>query len=286
MNTWLITGASSGIGASLARLVARQGATVYLAARREQELAAVAADVTAAGGTAVVFPCDLQQAESTERLVRDVIERGVPDVVIHNAGRGNCASIEDTTDDQWQAMMTLNVESIFRITRGLLPAFRARNSGTFVMIASVAGRMAFPFNAAYVTAKHAVIGFTAALRTECAGTNIHATAVCPAGVLTPWAAVTDGGSIGEIFGGGIPRSRAYAQELGTDLAPLTPMMEADDVARIIVDTVAAGRSNDVYTHPGTHEQAVLAAENRMALEDMFLPLYLGMRDAYAERSSS
>lgn len=285
-HSWLITGASSGIGAALARMVASQGALLFLVARRTDQLDAVANDVRAAGATAVVLPCDLTNADQTEAMMRSVLSQAVPDVVVHNAGRGNCASIEHTTDEVWREMFALNVDAVFRITRAILPAMRARNSGHIVTISSVAGRMAFPFNAAYVAAKHAVTGFTAALRTELADTNIHASIMCPAGVTTDWATVTEGGPIGAIFAEGIRLSRTIAKERGLPFAPLTPMISADAFAKAIIDTVQRGRSSDVFTHAGTMDHAALAVTDRNALDDAFLPLHLGMQQAYSTHHGS
>ncbi len=285
-NSWLITGASSGIGAALARSVARQGALLFLTARRADQLDSVANDVRSAGAEAVVLPCDLTNAHDTEAMMRDVLARTTPDVVVHNAGRGNCNSIEDTSDATWDDIFALNVDAVFRITRAALPAMRQRNSGHFVTISSVAGRMAFPFNAAYVAAKHAVTGFTAALRTELAGTNIFASIMCPAGVTTNWANATDGGPIGTIFADGIRLSRTIAKERGLPLAPLTPMMSAEAFAHAIVATVERGRSSDVFTHAGTMDHAALAVTDRNALDDAFLPLHLGMQQAYRDNHRS
>jgi short-subunit dehydrogenase len=278
--TWLITGASSGIGAALARSVAMKGALLFLTARRADLLDEVANDVRAAGAEAVVVPCDLTSARDTEAMMHTVLAHTTPDVVVHNAGRGNCSSIEDTSDETWDSMFALNVDAVFRITRAALPAMRQRNSGHFITISSVAGRMAFPFNAAYVAAKHAVTGLTAALRTELAGTNIYASILCPAGVTTDWASATEDGPIGAIFAEGIRLSRTIAKERGLPLAPLTPMMSAHDFANAVIATVEQGRSSDVFTHAGTMEHAALAVTDRNALDDAFLPLHLGMAQAY------
>lgn len=285
-NIWLITGASSGIGAALARSVADNGALLFLTARRAVELEAVATDVRNAGAEAVVLPCDLEDANATHSMMDAVLERATPNVVVHNAGRGHCASIEDIPEETWRSMFALNVDPVFRVTQRCLPAMRQRGTGHFVTIASIAGRMAFPFNAAYVAAKHAVTGFTAALRTELAGTDIYASILCPAGVSTDWAAVTDGEPLGAIFGDGIRASRSIAKELGIPTAPLTAMVSAQVVADTIIDTVRRGRSSDVFTHAGTLEQAALAVSDRNALDDAFLSLHLGMSVAYSNRHPS
>jgi short-subunit dehydrogenase len=147
----------------------------------------------------------------------------------------------------------------------------------------VAGRYGHPFNAAYVAAKHAVTGFIAALRTELVGTNIHATNVCPAGIITEWADATEGGSIGALYGAAIPRSRTIAAEHGLALAPLSRMMRAEECADVIVSAIEAGRGDDVFTHPDTKEIAVQAVVDRCAQEDRFEALWRAMREVYEGR---
>jgi len=164
-----------------------------------------------------------------------------------------------------------------------LKHMKAQGSGHIINIASVAGTMGFPFNSAYVSAKHAVMGFTASLRAELAGTNIHATAVCPDGVITEWGAVTEGGPIGNLFMSGIRESRGIAKELGINLAPLVPMLSAKDAAQIIYDASMNPPSHDVYTHKGTHERAIGFAQNRSEAEKAMLALYIGMQKAYGQQ---
>jgi short-subunit dehydrogenase len=277
----VITGASSGLGAALATNVASSGCTVVLVARREDLLRTVADAVTERGGRASCIVADVSQESECARVISDVIDaHGRIDVLINNAGRGNMNSIEDTPTEQWRSMFAVNVDSVFWLTARALPHMCARNAGSIVAISSVAGRYGHPFNAAYVAAKHAVVGFIAALRTELVGTNINATVVCPAGITTEWGNVTEGGSIGALYGTAIPRSRTIARESGLGTAPLSRMMSADECATIIIDAVLAGRSDDVFTHSGTKDIAVQCVQDRCAQEDRFEALWLAMKEAY------
>lgn len=279
----LITGASSGIGAALAIRLAGQGARVAIAARRRDQLEAVAEKVRAAGGTPLVLEADLSIEADARRIVDETVRTfGTIDILVNNAGRGNMASVEDTSTDQLESMMRLNVYAPFWSTAQALPVMRAKNSGHIVMIASVAGRMGYPFNAAYVAAKHAVVGFTASLRAELYGTNVHATVVNPAGVITEWADATEGGPIGQLYAKAIPASRVLARERGLALAPLSRMMPADEAARIITEAIEQGRVSDIFTHEGTHEQTLDAVRDRNTQEDSFAALYLGMQAAYSD----
>lgn len=277
----LLTGASSGLGAALAETLGTRGVHVALVARRKSQLQEVAARVRSAGGTPLVLTADVSQEADCERVVRETIAAfGTIDVLVNNAGRGNRASVEDTTTADLDNMFRLNVYSQFWLTRQVLPIMKSVGSGYILNISSFAGKVGFPFNAAYVAAKHAVVGFTASLRAELADTGIEATCVCPAGITTDWAAVTDGGAIGDVFAQGIKASRTIARERALTLAPLTHMMSANEIAAMLLAVIEGGRTDDVFTHEGTESQALLAATQRRDLEDQMLPLYLGMRQAY------
>ena len=279
MKTIVITGASSGIGSALAVLWAQRGCRVVLIARREDRLNTLATTVELAGGSPRVLVADLTHESECLRVVEELADETV-DVLINNAGRGNYASIEDTSTDSWRQMFALNVDAPFFLTRGLLGGMKQRDLGHIVNVSSVAGRQGFPFNAAYVAAKHAVVGLTAALRAELVDSNVHATVVCPAGVSTEWADATEGGSIGALYSAAIPRSRTLAREQGLSLAPLFHMMPAEEVAAIILRTVDAGRSNDIFTHDGTEAHAVQSVTDRIGLEDAHRALWLAMKETY------
>jgi short-subunit dehydrogenase len=117
----LITGASSGIGAALAREASRQGASVMLAARRQDRLAALAGELRSSAGSGqriLIHPCDVSDRRQAEHLVSKTISGlGRLDVLINNAGRGHFASIEDTTDETIQSMFALNVFSLWYTIR-------------------------------------------------------------------------------------------------------------------------------------------------------------------------
>lgn len=283
----VITGASSGIGEALAVQCASRGATVVLVARRADRLATLADAVRTAGGTPLVIVADVSKEEDCDSIVRTTLDHaGSIDVLVNNAGRGNCASVEDTSTEQLQSITALNVYALFWLTARVLPVMKAKNAGSIITVSSVAGKMGFPFNAAYVAAKHAAVGFTASLRAELLAYNINATVVCPDGVTTEWGSATEGSPIGDLFMKGIRKSKRIAQESGRPLPPLKRMISAEDAARVILDAIEAGRSNDVYTHEGSREQMVRVATDRIAEEDAMTPLFLGMHEAYQELSTT
>lgn len=282
--TALITGASSGIGQALAIQLAQHGSNVALCARRTDRLETVAEAVRSAGGTPLIITADVTNRTAAEEAVQRTIQTfGTIDILVNNAGRGHLSSVEDTTQEQLESMFALNVYSLFYTTAAALPTMKQQHRGHIMNVSSIAGKMAFPFNSAYVAAKHAAVGFTAALRAELVETGVEATVICPDGVATEWAGATEGGPIGDIFVRGIRRSKHIAEERGVPLSPLQPLMRPEDVAAIMLETIRNPQQSDVFTHPGTHELAIEAATNRSALEQKYIPLYLGMREAYNTR---
>ena len=276
----IITGASSGIGAALARLLASEGATVVLAARRVDKLHELLQSIRSSGGSAVAHPCDVTVKTEVEHLIRQThqdLKR--IDILVNNAGRGHFASIEDTTDEMIQSMFKLNVYALWYAVRPALKIMKQQGSGHIMTIASMAGKLGYPYNSAYVAAKHAVVGFTLALRQELAETGIHASVICPAGVLTDWASVTEGGSMLPMFSESGPIIKAIARERGITLPQLEGVMPPETVAQKILACIYAPTA-EVYTHTGSKEFVELATRNREDAERQQLPVVLGEREVY------
>ncbi len=275
----VITGASSGIGEALARRLANGKAELILVARRADRLDDLASGLRSSGNIVHVVPADLEQPAEVLRVAAHTLETlDRIDVVVHNAGRGHLASVEGTSLEQWRRMFALNVDAPYLLTQQLLPRFRKQQGGHLLFVSSMAGKIGYPYNAAYVAAKHALVGFVAGLRSELIGTNIHATVVCPSGVASEWGDATDGGSINDLYAKAIPRSREIARDNQLPLAPLKKLISSDSAAQCIVEAIERGRSNDVYTHDGTEELAVMANVNRMHLEDQHRALWLAMTE--------
>lgn len=282
-----ITGATSGIGEALTYALSNIGLNIAICGRRKEKLNAVASKARDAGANIVEIVADVSVPEQARSFVERCIGHfGTIDVLVNNAGRGTYGSVEDTTQDMIDSMFSLNVFALWHTTSAVLPIMKRNKKGHIINIASVAGKQGFPYNSAYVAAKHAVVGFTAALRTELVETGVDATVICPAGVITEWADVTEGDSIGTLFARGIKRSRGIAQERGIPLAPLTKMMSADDVAHIILECIANPPGGDVFTHEGTFEHAIQTAQNRSTSEQQMLPFYVGVQQEYTERKNN
>ena len=279
-NVAIITGASSGIGAALGRLLASKGATVVLAARRVDKLHDLVQQITADGGTAVAHPCDVTVKAEAEHLIHQTVDdlKRI-DILVNNAGRGHFSSVEDTTDEMIQSMFKLNVYALWYTVRPVLKYMKQQGSGHIINIASMAGKVGYPYNSAYVAAKHACVGFTHALRQELMETGIHATVVCPNGVLTEWASVTEGGAMLPMFSEAEPGIKRIAYERCIELPNIEGVLPAEVIARKICDCIDNPVA-EVFTHHGAKEFVELATTDREKAEAQQLPIVLGEREVY------
>ncbi|MEP7180893.1 MAG: SDR family oxidoreductase [Betaproteobacteria bacterium] len=183
-----ITGASSGIGAALARHYAAAGATVGLFARRRDTLDALAAGLPAA--RAVVYEGDVRAAAALARAAADFVARfGSPDVVIANAGISR-GTITDFAEDlpAFEAVLDTNMLGIVRTFHPFMAAMRAARRGTLVGIASVAGFRGLPGSGAYSASKAASIAYLESLRVELSGSGVAVVTICPGFIRTPMTA--------------------------------------------------------------------------------------------------
>lgn len=243
----VITGASSGIGAALAERLGTSGARVALVARREKELA----EVAARAGDAVAIVADVTRRADVQRAFDAAASRfGRVDVWVNNAGRGITRNVSELTDDDLDEMMQVNVKSVLYGMQVPLPHFKQRGEGHIVNVSSLLGRVPLaPFRSAYVAAKHAMNALGACLRMELRGPfpGIHVSTVHP-GVVT-----TDFG-LNALHG-------------GVDSRALPGAQSAEEVAEVIADVIAAPRA-DVYTRPGAQQMIVgyYAAEDMAAIE--------------------
>ncbi|MEF3306982.1 SDR family NAD(P)-dependent oxidoreductase [Paenibacillus sp. GYB003] len=184
-----ITGASSGIGAKTAELVAQRGAKPLLMARSRGRLDAIAGRLGAAAET---YELDVSSAESVETAFRLAYERhGRVDVLVNNAGFGIFEKFENTPLADFERMMDVNYMGVVRCTKAVLPRMLAAGSGHVVNVASIAGKIATAKSTGYSATKHAVLGLTNSLRQELAGTGVTVTTINPGPVDTPFFELAD-----------------------------------------------------------------------------------------------
>src|SRR6058998_637166 len=163
----VVTGASSGIGAQLARDLAQRGMRVALLARREERLRELAEELVKRGGEAVAIACDVADRASVDGAIRGVVERyGQVDLLVNNAGYGRHVLFKDHDVADIERMMRTNYLGTVYGVHAVLPAMRARGRGWIVNIASVAGKLGQPDEVAYSATKFAVTGLSEGLAFE------------------------------------------------------------------------------------------------------------------------
>lgn len=181
-----ITGASSGIGAALARQTAARGASLVLSSRREPELDQVRDDCLAAGAAEVlVLPLDVLDYDAMEEKTRTVINHfGHIDLLVNNAGISQRSFCVDTDFSVYRRMLEVNVLGQIALSKAVLPVMIEQGKGHIAVTASVAGKVGAPLRTGYCAAKHAVMGFFDALRTEVAADGIEVTTITPGFIRT------------------------------------------------------------------------------------------------------
>ena len=188
----LVTGASSGIGAALARLLGPRCRVLVLVARRVERLERLATELgTAAASTQVqVRPCDLGDPAAAARLAQQVEhEHGAVDVLVNCAGVGDIGLFEVAEPDKLQAMLRVNVLGLTALTRAVLPGMVRRGRGGLLNVSSGFGLTWMPAFAAYAGSKHYVSALSESLRCELAGTGVVVSQLCPGPVATEFEAV-------------------------------------------------------------------------------------------------
>jgi NAD(P)-dependent dehydrogenase (short-subunit alcohol dehydrogenase family) len=189
----LVTGASSGIGAGLAAMLAAEGARVVLAARRGEELEKMAKAIGRDGGVAVPVVADLADDASLDHLLaRTGEELGPIDILVNNAGFAVWKPLEATSRSEWDYTFAVNVRAAAYLCSAVLPGMQARGFGRVVNISSEAGVAIVPGLAAYCVAKHALCALTEVIQDANHDNGIKAWAVCPGFVDTELGQVVPG----------------------------------------------------------------------------------------------
>ncbi len=190
-STALITGASSGIGADIARELARRGHGVVLVARREERLLELANELRVTHGVrAEALGCDLTDAAARDALVGRVGELGLTiEVLVNNAGFGTAGNFHEIDADDDLRMLRTNAEAVLALTHAVVPGMVSRRRGAILQVASTAAFQPIPRQATYAATKAFVLSFAEALHTELKPHGIAVTALCPGPVRTEFVEV-------------------------------------------------------------------------------------------------
>jgi 3-hydroxybutyrate dehydrogenase len=182
--TALVTGSTSGIGLGIAQALARQGARIVVNGFGDMDGARQA--IESLGVETLYHGADMSKAEQIEDMMAHVAKTwGRVDILVNNAGIQHVAPIESFPVERWDAVIAINLSSAFHTTRLALPAMQAANWGRIINVASVHGLVASAQKAAYVAAKHGIVGLTKVTALENATRDITCNAICPGWVLTP-----------------------------------------------------------------------------------------------------
>jgi NAD(P)-dependent dehydrogenase (short-subunit alcohol dehydrogenase family) len=182
----IVTGGGSGIGAATARLLARSGAAVLVLDLDEEHAQAVAAEITADGGTAAALAGNVADEAVAQAAVDEASRLGPLKIAVNNAGIGGApAPTAEVTTQDWRRVLDVNLDAVFLGMRAQIPAMVEAGGGAIVNMSSILGSVGFATSPAYVTSKHAVIGLTKNAALEYAGQGVRVVAVGPGFIATP-----------------------------------------------------------------------------------------------------
>jgi short-subunit dehydrogenase len=234
----VVTGASSGIGLAVAEALARDGVAVVLGARRVDRLEDAVARIRSAGGRAESMTTDVTRDADVARLVTRAQEAfGRLDIMICNAGFGYYGSVEEMDPEVMRRMMDVNFMGTFYGTRAALPVFQRQGHGHLVFVSSIVGKRGIPLMSGYSATKAAQAAFAESLRSECAGTGIHVSAVFPVSTTTEF-------------------RRAMERDFGHQVSGLGPKQPVEHVARAIVECLRKPAA-EVYPHRASRGLPIL-----------------------------
>lgn len=258
----ILTGASAGIGEAAARMLAREGATVVMAARRLERLDRIKQEIESAGGRAVSVACDVTLAEDRERLVSDAMSvNGRIDALINNAGYGQRGPIEIVPVESIRQNFETNLFSLIALTQLVIPVMRNQESGRIINISSVAGRIARPLSSVYDATKHALEAISDGMRGELALFGIKVIVIEPGFIITEFLEVAN-----EIARPIIEGDNAYAplfEGFNEGYKRMRRMAgQPDDIAKLILKAMADRRPRARYAAP-RHARIFLAAKKWM-----------------------
>jgi len=182
----LITGGSSGIGRATAILFSREGAKVVVADINESEAHKTVRLIKDESGEAIVVKADVTKASDAEKMMKVAVqEYNKLDILVNNAGVCLIHSITDTTEEEWDRTIDINLKGVFLCSKYAIPEMKKQGGGGIINMGSEAGLRGHPDYSAYCASKGGVIALTKAMAVECAPYNIRVNCICPAAVETP-----------------------------------------------------------------------------------------------------
>ena len=226
----LVTGAGKGIGAAIAVALAREGIRVAVAARTQADVERVAARIRADGGQAMAVVCDVTEPISVASAIADVQrELGNISILVNNAGASGSSKFLGHDDALWHNMIDINLNSVYFVTKAVVPMMADAKWGRIINVASIASKVGGKYIAAYTAAKHGVLGLTRALALELVSYNITVNAICPGYVDTP---MTDRSTAN--IAARTKMSESDARAALEKLSPQNRLITSEEVAAVAV----------------------------------------------------
>ncbi len=241
----IVTGGASGIGKATALALAKAGADVVIADLDEQAGQATVAELEVLGRKAVFQKTDVSKREDAKHLIDATVGRfGRLDILVNNAGLQHVAPIQDFPEEKWDLLLGVMLTGAFLLSKYAFPHMMRQRFGRIINVASVHGLVASPFKAAYVSAKHGVLGLTKVLAVEGAAHNITAVAVCPGYVRTP---LVERQIADQAKAHGIPEQEVMEKVLLARQA-VKRLLEPEEVAELVVFLCTDSASGITGTH--------------------------------------
>src|SRR5216684_2832152 len=226
----IVTGAGRGIGRSIALALAQAGADVAVTARTASDLEQLVDEISTMGRRGLAVSCDVTSSEQVQSMATTAISGlGGVDILVNNAGNAGSHKFLNHADDLWHRMLSVNLTSVYYVTKAFVPTLINQRGGRIITIASIASRVGGQYIAAYTAAKHGVLGLTRALAVELLPYNITVNAICPGYVNTP---MTDA-SVSNIAAR-TGMSEAQAREALEKSSPQKRLFEPEEIAAVAV----------------------------------------------------
>jgi NAD(P)-dependent dehydrogenase (short-subunit alcohol dehydrogenase family) len=224
----VVTGASRGIGRSIALALAGAGADVAITARTLPDLEQLAVEIGDLGRRALPLACDVTDPEQVRQMAARALEGlGGIDILVNNAGVAGSHKFMNHPDDLWHQMLAVNLTSVYYVTKAFVPRMVEQRSGRIITIASIAAKAGGRYIAAYTASKHGVLGLTRSLALELAQHGIAVNAICPGYVDTP---MTDAAVTNIVQRTGA--DEAQARETLERLSPQNRLIQPEEVAAL------------------------------------------------------
>ena len=236
--TTIVTGASSGIGRSIAERFATDGANVVICSREQENVDPVAAEINESDreGQAIAVECDVTDRDAVDALVETTVEEfGSLDVLVNNAGASFMAPFEDISENGWKTIVDINLHGTYHASQAAGEIMRDNEGGTIINVASVAGQVGSPMMSHYAAAKAGVINLTTTLAYEWAPEDVRINCIAPGFVATPGVESQMGVSADAIDRSAVERRIGRAEEI----ADIAQFLASDASSYVVGETITA-----------------------------------------------